>query len=695
MTEVAVPAGAAARAPGAGPLPRVSVVIPVTHADAPVAELVHAYGQTLTAASYPHEFVFVLDGVRGGVAAVLERLAETQPVQIVRLQGTGLGESIALSAGVERSAGEFIVNAPQYLQAEPEDLVKIVQTLERGADCVATWRHPRVDPWLNQLQSRLFNWCLRTVLGVKFHDLNSSLRGLRRHVLSEVNVYGDLYRFLPVLAQRQGFQVVEIKVRHREERGRSGFYGLGVYARRVLDVVAITFLTRFTQKPLRFFGMLGFASILLGIALCIYPLWIKLSGEGGLSTSVQFMFGVLGLAFGVQLIGFGLVGEIIIFTHAPNLRDYQVEDEPPRTDQGVAAPPRTAAAAGPAQVREILPGEDARWDAYVRAHGQGTPFHRSGWRKVVEDTFRHEPHCLLVESGREVRGVLPLFRVRSPFLGRQLISSPYAVYGGILANGEAEERLLLDAAAQLGRRLGVGYVELRHLESLRTQTAGCARERSELYVTFRKVLPEDPQAILPAIPKKARAEVRRARDKFGIGCRETQDLDVLFDLFARNKRRLGSPSLPRRWFRALADEFGRAVVVHEAHLPGGEPLAAVLSFLHGDTIYAYYSGSREDQHRTGVMDFIYCRIMEWGAERGFRVFDFGRSRKDSGAAAFKRNMGFDSVPLAYDYLLLGAGARVPEFHPSNPKLALPRRIWAGLPLGITKGLGGWLSRYIP
>lgn len=312
----------------------VSLVIPVSSPDTDVEGLVRGYGEALRRCRQPHELVFVLDGVAGSVHQTLRALAADWPIKVVRLQGGGLGESIALSAGVERAKGDLVINAPPYLQVEPDDLIKVIQALESGADFVATWRHPRIDPWLNQLQSKLFNTALGFLMGVKFHDLNSGVRGMRRNVLDEVNVYGEQYRFLPVLAMRQGFRTVEVKVRHREEKGRTGFYGIGVYIRRMLDILAVTFLTRFTQRPLRFFGMLGLILMLVGLALTVQPLYAKLSGAGGADKPI-LVLGTILIAFGFQLIGFGLVGEIIIFTQARNLRDFKVEEDLAETEEFV------------------------------------------------------------------------------------------------------------------------------------------------------------------------------------------------------------------------------------------------------------------------------------------------------------------------------------------------------------------------
>ncbi|MGA0060347.1 MAG: glycosyltransferase, partial [Planctomycetota bacterium] len=445
----------------------VSVVIPINNPSVDVGRLVQGYSEPLRSAGYPFELIFVLDGVHGRIVEDLEELRQEHPVKTVRLQGDGLGESIALSAGVARARGAFILNVPQYLQVEPDDLIKIVQALETGADFVATWRHPRVDPWLNRVQSTVFNWVLRAVMGIRFHDLNSGVRGMRRQVLEEVSVYGEMFRFLPVLAQRQGFNVVEVKVRHREEQGTLPFYGIGVYVRRVLDILAISFLTRFTQKPLRFFGILGIIAILIGIAVSLNPLYERVIQDVSIADRPIFVLGVILVAFGVQLIGFGLVGEIIIFTQASQMRDYRVDEvvqvEGPRPHGGsgdvVDAAIGPAADSEPAatlRVRELLPGEDARWDAFVHGHPQGSFFHLSGWRRAVEETFRHEAHYFVCEQGRTWRGVLPVFHIKSPFLGKQMISLPYGVYGGVLAGEEEVQQALIDAACQQGRRLAAG-----------------------------------------------------------------------------------------------------------------------------------------------------------------------------------------------------------------------------------------------
>jgi hypothetical protein len=182
-----------------------------------------------------------------------------------------------------------------------------------------------VDPILNRLQSAAFNWVIRQIIRMHFHDLNCYFRAIRREVLEDVAIYGDMYRFLPVIAHRQGYRVEEVPVRHVKEWGPAGFFGFGVYTRRALDVLAVMFLTKFTLKPLRFFGTLGGLFALAGAGIAGYLAIQKLWFHEGIAGRPLLLLGVLLIVLGVQVIGFGLVGEIIIFSQARNLKEYRVE----------------------------------------------------------------------------------------------------------------------------------------------------------------------------------------------------------------------------------------------------------------------------------------------------------------------------------------------------------------------------------
>ncbi len=303
------------------------MIVPVTSPLAEVVDVVAGLSRELTRDGRSFEFILVFDGVRGKAYTDAQALAEKrgEQVRLITFESP-FGESVCLSAGFEISKGRVIVTSPQYVQIDPLELPVMLAALDAGADFVTPWRRPRVDPLLNRVQSACFNWVIRQIIRMEFHDLNCYFRAIRREVLSEVAIYGDMYRFLPVIAHRQGFRVLEVPVRHLKEWGHSGFFGLGVYVRRFLDVLGVMFLTKFTLKPLRFFGSVGALCSFLGAAMLAVVIYQKLTQEdAGLYGRPVFLIAIMLLVLGVQIIGFGLVGEIIIYSQARHLREYRVE----------------------------------------------------------------------------------------------------------------------------------------------------------------------------------------------------------------------------------------------------------------------------------------------------------------------------------------------------------------------------------
>lgn len=304
----------------------VSVVVPVQSEDGEVRQVYQALGDELDREGRTWEIIFVFDGVQGAAWEKVEKLrAELgNKVRTIHFKNP-FGESVCLSAAVEKARGAVIVTSPQYVQIDPIELGDMLAEIENGADFVAPWRHPRVDPVLNRIQSVLFNTVIRTIIGMRFHDLNCYFRVIKREVLEDVVIYGDMYRFLPVIAFRRGYRVVEVKVRHLQEWGRAGFFGFGVYVRRLLDILAVMFLTKFTLKPLRFFGTLGGLVTLSGALLSGYLAFEKIFYDQSIAGQPLLLIAVLLIVLGVQIIGFGLVGEIIIYSQARNLKEYRIE----------------------------------------------------------------------------------------------------------------------------------------------------------------------------------------------------------------------------------------------------------------------------------------------------------------------------------------------------------------------------------
>ncbi len=206
-----------------------------------------------------------------------------------------------------------------------QEVLKLLEELDKGFDFVAGWRYPRVDPLLNRMQSSAFNFLARRFTRAKFHDLNCKVRAMRRRVPDEIEIYGDLFRFLPILAERRGFRIAEVQLEHQQELGKVGFFGFGAYIRRILDLTTMFFLIKFTKKPLRFFGLVGFAFILVGVLICLYLTYEKLFAGQGLSGRPMLVLGVMMIVLGMQTISIGLIGEMIIFTHAKGMKEYQID----------------------------------------------------------------------------------------------------------------------------------------------------------------------------------------------------------------------------------------------------------------------------------------------------------------------------------------------------------------------------------
>lgn len=313
--------------PRAADVPALSAVIAVGNKVPELAEVLLAYARELGAREGGVEFVVVLDGVSD---PVFEEAQAARPpgsnVRLVRLNHP-FGESIALAAGFRISRGDVIVTLPSYLQVEPADIHSLLDALH-DVDVVVGYRSPRVDSRVNRFQSSVFNGIMRALTGVQLHDMNCPIRAIKRKVLEDVSIQGDMVRFLPVMAQRHGFRVGEAKVRHLRERGKAGFFGIGVYIRRFLDVINLLFLSKFTRAPLRFFGMAGILSILIGVFICLWlgVQYAILEGQA-LRDKVMLVVGVMFIVLGVQIFSIGLVGEIIIFTQAKNLKEYRLYDE--------------------------------------------------------------------------------------------------------------------------------------------------------------------------------------------------------------------------------------------------------------------------------------------------------------------------------------------------------------------------------
>jgi len=308
----------------AGPRPRlVSVVVPVVERADDLEAIYQAFSRELETRGLAHEFLFVVDG---GFTPPpeLARLAQRDSVRVLRFART-FGETAALRLGIERSTGDVILTLPAYFQVKPEGIGPLLQALEGGSDMAVASRSPRLDSWLNRVQSAVFHRMISGVTDRRFHDIACGVRLMRRPVAEALPLYGDLHRFIPALAVREGYLVEEVAVPQHPQDARTRLYGPGVYLRRLLDITTFFFLAKFTEKPLRFFGLVGSVFFLAGAVTGLVLLVDRLGGTG-IANRPLLLLAVLLVALGVQLMGLGLVGEIIVHLRAPHRRAYRVRE---------------------------------------------------------------------------------------------------------------------------------------------------------------------------------------------------------------------------------------------------------------------------------------------------------------------------------------------------------------------------------
>lgn len=326
-----------------------------------------------------------------------------------------------------------------------------------------------------------------------------------------------------------------------------------------------------------------------------------------------------------------------------------------------------------------------RWDEFVLACPQATFFHRAGWLRILHDVYRHDAYFLYAQDQGGIQGVLPLGHVNSWLFGNSLTGMPFAVYGGVAANGPEAAAVLTAEAQKLALQLGVAHLELRHVDPRNPDWP-----TQDLYVTFRKEILPDEEANMLAIPRKQRAMVRKGI-KNGLVSTVDANVERFFPLYADNVHRHGTPAMPKRYFQALMDEFGADCEVLTVSAPDGRLLSSVMSFYFRDEILPYYAGDDERARELAANDFKYWELMRRAGARGLKVFDYGRSKQGTGSYAFKKNWGFEPRPLHYEYCLYKRDA-IPQNNPSNAKYKLLIETWRRMPIWLANWLGPFIVR---
>jgi len=382
----------------------------------------------------------------------------------------------------------------------------------------------------------------------------------------------------------------------------------------------------------------------------------------------------------------------------------------------------------PITIRPFQEVDRQAWDSYVLNHPKGTLFHLIGWKNVVEKTFSHKSYYLLAESiengnaspldnslthplinsinptnpmnamnsssssnpCKSIVGVLPLFSVRSFLFGRCLVSVPFAAYGGVLSDNQEISVQLLEKAKEITRSQGLEYLEIRDRNGGNDDFA-----TKDLYFSFRREIFPDLDSNVKAIPRKSRRMVR-VGEKEGLSFEFGRDelIPVFFQIFAKGYHRLGSPVFPIKLFRNLFQEFREKTNILIVRNRSGNPISGVLTFFYKDEVLPYYAGSLVEYRDLAPNDFMYWQLMKHGCGNGYKVFDFGRSKIDTGSYDFKRHWGFEPEPLPYQYFLNGI-QDIPNISPANPKFQRKIELWRKLPFWATKLLGPQIVKYIP
>ncbi|MBV9930716.1 MAG: FemAB family PEP-CTERM system-associated protein [Alphaproteobacteria bacterium] len=328
-----------------------------------------------------------------------------------------------------------------------------------------------------------------------------------------------------------------------------------------------------------------------------------------------------------------------------------------------------------AMVRAAEPDDRAAIRAFVDAHPDATPFHLPEWGEAVGQGTGQQSLTLLAERGGRLVGLLPLTEIRSPLFGSALVSTGFGVDGGVLGEGADA---LAEAAWLLAQSRRCASVELRG----GPVPIGWAR-REGLYFGFGRDLPADAEAILKSIPRKQRAEVRRALG-LGLDVEVGRDLDTHYRLYAESVRNLGTPVFPRGLFAAALERLDADILTVRRE---GRALASVLSLYFRGTVYPYWGGGTRAARPARANELMYFALMRHAAGRGCTRFDFGRSKAGTGAFAYKKNWGFEPRPLVY---AVKGAAR--ETNPLSPKYRLQVALWKKLPLWAANCLGPPIAR---
>ena len=335
-------------------------------------------------------------------------------------------------------------------------------------------------------------------------------------------------------------------------------------------------------------------------------------------------------------------------------------------------------------VHQLQPKDVAKWDEFVLACPEATFFHRAGWQTIINQALGHKTYFLYVELKGQIQGVLPLAEINSYLFGHSLSSLPFCVYGGIAATSEPARQILDHAAQALASQLRIDHLEYRNLRAQHPRWL-----TKDLYVTFRKEIYPEVEQNMQAIPRKQRAMVRKGI-KAGLQSVIDQNTERFFTAYSVSLHRLGTPVFSKKYFRLLKKTFPEDCEILTI-TKDERTISSVMSFYFRDEVLPYYGGGTSEARNLASNDFMYWELMRRACERGYKIFDFGRSKRDTGSFDFKKNWGFEPQQLHYEYQLHQA-KEIPDHNPLNPKYQIFIKAWQKLPLALANLIGPHIVR---
>jgi glycosyltransferase involved in cell wall biosynthesis len=303
----------------------ISVVVPLLNEEHSLEALYHEVANALEPLDQEFEVVFVDDGSTDGSLSVLSRMHDELPNVVVIHLRRNFGKAAALQAGFLEAKGDLVITIDADLQDDPAEIPKMLAKLDEGFDLVSGWKTRRNDPFARRLFSRIFNWSTGVISGVRLHDVNCGLKAYRAEVLQGLRIYGELHRFIPVLASYQGYRVAEIPVNHRARQHGRSRYGPERYIRGFFDLLSVTFMGRYRYRPLHLFGGIGLLMGAVGFVILTYLTMLWFWGHG-IGTRPLLTLGVLLIVVGIQFVSLGLISELVTSQHEERISEQERTD---------------------------------------------------------------------------------------------------------------------------------------------------------------------------------------------------------------------------------------------------------------------------------------------------------------------------------------------------------------------------------